>query len=67
MANTESPPTGVCLYFPPACPQGSTTGADPGALQGLSEITRVKIYIKQYGLDLKSPNFIRTEDRHRIT
>jgi hypothetical protein len=25
--NTESPPTGVCLYLPPACPQGSTTAA----------------------------------------
>ena len=24
------------MYFPPACPQGSTTGADPGALHGLS-------------------------------
>ena len=36
MAKTESPPTGVSLYFPPACPHGSTTGADPGALHGLS-------------------------------
>ena len=36
VAKTESPPTGVCLYLPPACPHGSTTGAEPGALQGLS-------------------------------
>lgn len=25
VTNVESPPIGVCLYLPPACPQGSTT------------------------------------------
>ena len=30
-----APPTGVILYLPPAWPHGSTTGALPGARQGL--------------------------------
>ena len=40
VTKTESPPTGVCLYFPPACPHGSITGADPGARHGLKPARR---------------------------
>ena len=35
-AKTESPPIGVWRYLPPAWPHGSTTGAVPGARQGLN-------------------------------
>ena len=66
MANTESPPTGVCLYLPPAWPQGSTTGAEPGARHGLSgarvggeELTSVAVILSaRLGVNIHRPELL---------